>query len=112
MKPIMQGDTDRRTALLENENGPINLYKYSVIFVMDDDLGHYYEIPCVPQKQSDPNFTSRDLGGIAVPFSQIVTSIDGFYTCQFVLTDSTGAQTYPLGDPIQLQIIKKVKHDL
>jgi hypothetical protein len=107
----MQGDTETRNFTLEDGNGVINLSKYypNIYLCMDDNHGHYYEIQCSKQSSSRENYKSLSDGGIAVTFTATHLSSYGYYDGQFVLTDSTGEATYPLGDPLKIIIQKKIK---
>jgi hypothetical protein len=76
---------------------------------MDDLAGHYYEIACSKQSSSSSTYKSLSEGGIAVKYTSTHLSVAGSYKGQFVLTDSTGELTFPLGDLITVNIIEKIK---
>ena len=85
----------------------INLIGYNVSFVMSDQMGHDYTIPCIQQSRSDTYLKMSD-GGICIPFSQKETAFPGLYWCHFVLKKIHEKEqlTYPLDHYITVRVRK------
>ena len=95
---LVQGDTDRISAVLLANGTGVNITQSTVTFIMTNNTGLAYSINCTPGATVSGSVVSGDSGGITVPFLATETTTAGLFYGRVTVTENGEQQTFPSSD--------------